>query len=339
VPPEDRRARASKRWPRSAVPIVIILGLWIQPAAPAQTSTVRILAKPPTWTPQTSASFRFSSAGVECRLDEHRDPLAPWKACEDDPHTVEGLDEGRHRLEVRSAGGAPDAEPEDRWAWTVDLTPPAVARIYEPDALWQLRRHVTVSWGASDDRSGIADYDVRYDDWAPGGSARADVRWVRRSKVTGAGFAARGGRTYCLQAIARDRAGNRAPGWSRRRCFALPLDDPALDRHGRWIRRTNRFGYFLDGYSETTQRGAWASRRVVARRIALVATMCPRCGSVAVRWRGRVVKRVRLRAASTRRRTLIPVTSFSGRRRGTVRVDVISAGRPVRVDGLGVSAV
>jgi hypothetical protein len=310
-------------------------------ASAAAAQTVSVVGGPPPWTNRTTAAFRFSTTeptSMECRLDAHRDPATPWQPCADG-HAVPGpLAEGRHVLEVRSAG-APNAPAEDSWVWRIDITPPTVPRLFEPDNLWQKERNVSLSWGASDVPSGIGDYSVWYDWWKAGGGGRADIRWVRRSTITGATFVATPGRTYCFEAMARDRAGNPAPRWSSRRCFALPLDDRALERHGRWTRRDNITPYFLDSYAQTKQRGAWARLEVVGKRFALVATKCPSCGSVVVRWRGRVVKRLSLRATAIRRNQLVPITSLARPRRGILRVDVTSAGRTVRIEGVGVSRV
>jgi hypothetical protein len=199
---------------------------------------------------------------------------------------------------------------------------------------------VAVAWGASDAYSGIGRYSVRYDMWSARGPVQTDVEWVPLGTATGAGFGAVPGRTYCVEVLAQDRAGNSALQWSARRCFAAPLDDAAFDRRpGSWKRQTDLDGYYLDDYLQTRERGAWLRQEVVGRRLALLATTCPRCGSVAVLWRGRVVRRVDLSAATTTKSKLIPLVRFARRQRGTVRIEVTSTGRRVRIDGLGVSAV
>ena len=319
-----------------AVAVTVPILLYVSAGAAAPALPVTITHGPPYWTAATDAFFRFSTADpLECRLDAHRDPRATWEACAD-PYTVAGpLPQGRHVLEVRPTG---DPDAGDTWTWRIDVAAPTVPALLEPETFWQRDRNVTVSWSATDDLSGIGDYTVRYDEWAANGFASLAVPWATASKVTGATFIARGGRTYCFEATARDRAGNAAPGWSPRRCFAVPLDDRAFERRGRWARRTDTPGYFLETYLESMQRGAWARREVVATRIALLVTKCPRCGSVAVRWRGRLVKEISLTAARTRPSKLVPIATFRAPERGVLRVDVTSAGRPVRIDGLGVSA-
>jgi hypothetical protein len=312
----------------------------LAPASGQAARDVKIVSGPAAWTNARSASFGLSSAepgGIECRLDAHIRPRADWARCEDG-HKVPGpLPEGRHVLEVRTAGG-PSA-PEDSWTWRVDVTPPSVPRVFEPTRRWHLEKHVTASWGATDSYSGIFAYDVRYDVWSAGGSASMNVPWLETATVTGATFRARTGRTYCLRVGVQDRARNPAPALSPPRCFARPLDDRALGRRGLWSRRTGVDGYLGSSYIETTRQGAFARTTVFAKRLLLVATRCPRCGVVEVRWRGRLVKTVDLSAAKRTKSARIPLVSLPTLERGTVRIDVASTDLRIRIDGVGASAV
>jgi hypothetical protein len=312
-----------------AVPVALCLS----GAASAQTGpTVAVVSGPPAWTDETSATFGFETSeptDLECRLD-----FATWVPCADG-YTIPGpLGEGRHDLDVR-----PDSAPANLVSrmWRVDVTRPSAPKMFEPDGLWQVTRFVTASWGgASDPLSGIASFSVRYDRWTAAGAMRRQL-WLRQTKATGATLVGRTGRTYCLQAIARDKAGNRSPDWSGRRCFAVPADPRSLDRSRHW--RDGGIGSLMGGSLQTVRKGAWARREVVARRLSLVVTKCPRCGRVAVSWRGQVVKTIDLRASRTRGGRVVPIVSFPGRTRGTLRVEVLSSGRAVRLEGLGVSAV
>jgi hypothetical protein len=317
----------------SVTSAVFLLFVLVPAAATAQ--TVGIVSGPPHWTNQASASFRIAASeptGIECRLDG----LGGWHPCSEE-HRVPGpLAEGRHVLEARSAGGS--GEPPDAWTWRVDLTPPTVATIHEPEGLWQPRQIVPVSWIASDAYSGVGLYFLRYDMWSARGASRADVDWMSRTKVTGAAFRAMSGRTYCLEGTAQDRAGNASPAWSSPRCFAVPLDDAALERSPGWKRRTARDGYFEGSFVQTRERGAWARQRIVAKRVVLVATKCPGCGSLTVRWRGVVIATIDLERARTRRSMLVPLARFATTRQGWLRLDVTSSGKLVRIDGLGASA-
>jgi hypothetical protein len=323
--------RASARGARRLTIAAAVL-LLLPASAQAGAQDVQIVSGPPAWTNQTSASFGLESdepGSIECRLDG-----ADWKPCRDGQRIPGPLAEGGHVLEARTGGGAAD----DRWTWRVDVTAPTVPRIFEPTGRWHSERYVTASWGATDSLSGVGAYDVRYDIWAATGSAATNVRWLENSTVTGAAFRARAGRTYCLRVAVEDRAGNPAPGVSPRRCFARPLDDAVLELRGGWARRTGAAGYQQGSYVETTRRDAFARTIVSAKRLLLVATRCPGCGSVEVRWRGRVVRTVHLRAPRTTKSAHIPLVSLQARERGTLRLDVVSSARRVRIDGVGASA-
>ena len=332
----ERASTRGARW----LTIATAVSLLLPALAHAGARDVEIVSGPPAWTNERSASFGLSSdepGSIECRLDAHVHPRADWDPCEDG-HTLSGrLPEGRHVLEVRTAGN-PGA-PEDSWTWRVDVTPPSVPTVYEPTGRWYLERHVSASWGATDSYSGIFAYDVSYDVWSADGSASADLPWLESATVTGAPFPARTGRTYCLRVGVQDRAGNLAPGLSPPRCFARPLDDGALERGGLWTRRTGVDGYMGSSYVETTRHGAFARTTVFARRLLLVATRCPGCGIVEVRWRGQVVRTVDLSASRTTKRARIPLVSLPAGERGTVRIDVVSSDLRVRIDGVGASAV
>ena len=74
-----------------------------------------------------------------------------------------------------------------------------------------------------------------------------------------------------------------------------------------------------------------------AKRLALVATRCPRCGTVSVFWDTGVSRKVRLTAPSVRKRQIIPLVAFDFVRTVAIRIVVASTGRPVRVEGLAAS--
>jgi hypothetical protein len=92
-------------------------------------------------------------------------------------------------------------------------------------------------------------------------------------------------------------------------------------------------GYFAGTVVTATARGASLTRTGVPRgRMALVVSRGRGFGSVGVFYRGRLVRRVDLASASSRDRVVVALPRMTGS--GTVRVEVLTAGRPVRVDGL-----
>jgi hypothetical protein len=145
------------------------------------------------------------------------------------------------------------------------------------------------------------------------------------------------GSTYCFRATAADAAGNVSPP-SAEACTSVPLDNPALRHLGGWKTRQGD-GYYLGTYSQTRRYGATLRLKAVsARRLAIVATTCPRCGAISVFLGRKLLRNVNLAANVIHKRRLIVIGSFPQVRTGSLRVKVISSGRIVRIDGLGVSA-
>ena len=71
-------------------------------------------------------------------------------------------------------------------------------------------------------------------------------------------------------------------------------------------------------------------------RLALLATTCPTCGKVGVYVNATLIGTVDLHAATAHNRQLIALPPFA-LRTGTVTLKVLTAGKLVRIDGLGVS--
>ena len=75
---------------------------------------------------------------------------------------------------------------------------------------------------------------------------------------------------------------------------------------------------------------------VVARRIALVATTCPTCGTVKIYWGSTLLRTIKLTSATTVNRKLIAVTTFTSVRKGTRTIKVSSTSRKVIIDGVAI---
>jgi hypothetical protein len=276
-----------------------------------------------------NAVFAFGGARArrfECSLDG-----AAFRACTS-PAAVSGLVDGAHRFRVRAIdeSGRPDPTPATR-TWTVDITPPAVRL----GALPAVRRALgfPVRWSATDARSGVASYDVRYREATWRGPFTRLIPWQAATTATRAPFGGRPGSTYCFSARAVDTLGNRS-AWTRENCTALPLDDRELAGGTRWVRRSGD-GYYLATYSASSARGAALVRRGVrAKRLSLLVGMCPRCGTVRVFWNGALIRTLPLTARAIRRSVLVDVASFRRLRTGTLTVRVRSARKRVEVDGL-----
>ena len=76
---------------------------------------------------------------------------------------------------------------------------------------------------------------------------------------------------------------------------------------------------------------------MVARRVALVVSTCPTCGSVKVYWNGAYKKTISLRSSTTRNKVLVSALSFSSVRSGTLKLVVSSSSKRVLVDGVAIN--
>ncbi|HEX5827570.1 MAG TPA: hypothetical protein VFY23_08625, partial [Candidatus Limnocylindrales bacterium] len=150
---------------------------------------------------------------------------------------------------------------------------------------------------------------------------------------TGATLPLTAGSTYCVSSLVRDDAGL-VSAWSAETCTAVPLDDRSLTRSSGWTAGTGS-AYYRGTYLRTTRLGAKLTRTDVrARRLSLVATTCPTCGSVKVYWGSTFLKTVSLRSTTTMNQRVLPLATFSSARTGTVTIKVVSSARRVTIDGL-----
>ncbi|GAA4811372.1 hypothetical protein ACFQ0K_03925 [Nocardioides caeni] len=147
-------------------------------------------------------------------------------------------------------------------------------------------------------------------------------------RVTGLGAG-----THVLQARATDRAGNTdATGAARH--WTVPVPARSLRRSAGWTLPASRASY--DGrVLATSRRGASATVAARnARRVVLVANGGATHGTVRVYAGRTLLKTVSLRTARTTTKRLIPITTFGTAFTGTIKVVVVTNGRPVRLEGI-----
>jgi hypothetical protein len=162
------------------------------------------------------------------------------------------------------------------------------------------------------------------------------VAWQAVVPGTSGNLALVAGSTYCLSVAAHDVDGYVGP-WSAERCTATPLDDRSLSRKGSWASGTGS-AYYRGTWIRSTALGATAVRASVqAKRISIVVTTCPTCGSVKVYWGSTLLRTVSLVSSTAANRKVIAVATFASVRSGTVTVKVSTSGRKVLVDGLAIS--
>jgi hypothetical protein len=197
-----------------------------------------------------------------------------------------------------------------------------------------------VSVVGSDTGSGVASYDLRYRSTTYGGTTsrwQYPAGWQRTTRTAFTSPALRPGRTYCFETRAHDVAGNRS-AWSATRCVTRVLDDTALDVSGGWTRRSVD-GYYQHTVTTATAQGSAASLAgTQSRRLAIVATTCPTCGTVGIFIGGTTVATFDLRTSAVHRRAVLVVPGVAFRS-GPLVVRVLSRSGRVELDGVGISSV
>jgi len=278
-----------------------------------------------------------SSVGtLDCSLDDASPAPCPVGTFTDyrgaRSVALSGVADGSHVLHVKPTDAATNTQTYDL-QFTVDTSKPTVS-MTRPNVPFQLSRSVRVAWTGQDATSGLAGFAV---------SQRSATRssgfgaWSAPS-VLGPGTTSKSygslalGSTYCFSVTAKDQVGNVSTPSSR--CTAIPLDDRSLTRSSGWTLETHS-GWFEGTSVSTKQLGRTLSIGATLKRIGLVAQVCPSCGSVGVYVGSTLVKKVGLAADQTSRR-LILLPTFS-LRSGNVIVKVLSSGKTVRIDALGVS--
>lgn len=231
----------------------------------------------------------------------------------------------------------PASDPAPPPPAAVDTVAPTIA-LRALAGRFTLGNRAAIRWTAADSGAGLANVDVRWQRARYDGKFGAFVypaTWQATTATSVTMTRLSRGYTYCLSARARDGAGN-VSAWSSAQCVATALDDRALT--GRRWSRAKGSSYYAATVSMAKAKGAALTRTATqTRRISIVATRCAKCGKVDVLWNGKLLKRLDLRAARTSNRVVLPVTTFSGVRTGTLTVRVASSGRPVHIDGVGFS--
>jgi len=121
-------------------------------------------------------------------------------------------------------------------------------------------------------------------------------------------------------------------------CVASPEDDWVLHKGSGW-RKVKSAGYWQGSAVRAKAKGSHLTYRTTqATSLALVVRTCPGCGTVKVVW-GSLSKTVDLRSSKDRRRVVIPLAARAKGLSQRVKITVTSSGKPVYVDGLGVSTV
>jgi uncharacterized repeat protein (TIGR01451 family) len=223
--------------------------------------------------------------------------------------------------------GTPDTTPPD----SVQLLGAQLGRVF------QVGTALTLGFAAHDDAPGALQFDLR-ERSAPARTGFGPYRTVLSAATgTQTRLELARGTTACFSLRARDASANTSD-WTSERCTAIPLGASQLRRHGAW-RASASTSSDLGPLETTSSLGATLTLTgVSARRLALVATRCATCGAVTVSFAGHRVATISLTSKRAAANALIQLHPFAGVRRGTLVITSISRGRPVRVQGVGISA-
>lgn len=209
--------------------------------------------------------------------------------------------------------------------------PPAPAIQTLPSRAVQATKTFGLRWGAS---VPVNSYDVvvRRASYA-WGSFTSEQPFRSATPYTTGSFSGTLGYTYCFRARARNTDGATSL-WSKT-CTTQPIDERSLARTGKWSAGSNSRAY-LGTFLRSIKRGSTLRRNALGiKQIWVVATKCPTCGRVDV-YVGRTrVARLNLYASRTVRRQMIRAVTLLSPRSGTVTLRVMSSGRPVIIEGLG----
>ena len=276
---------------------------------------VLITSKPAALTASSSAIFSFSGtdgtdAASSLRYLCSRDG-ATASACTG-PVTYTALTSAVHTFTVKVLDPSGNSRTA-AYSWRVDRVVPTLI-MTAPATGYSLTTSLAPAWSAKDVGGGLANVDVRWARAAWNGGFTAAVypsTWQKTTATKATLSSVAPGYTYCFSARARDKAGNLS-AWSAPRCSAVAMDDRSLAVSAGWSRVTS--SVFYRSTATVTSRSAVTLTRtgVQAKRIYLVATRCPTCGTVGVYWNGTLIKKVSLYSSTLARRSVIGITTFTG---------------------------
>jgi hypothetical protein len=289
--------------------------------------SITVTAKDATGATATTyrGSVRFSSSDVHAGLP--RD------------YTFTAADNGRHTFTsgvTLMTAGAQEVRVRDRATSAIEgaqtgvnvtttVAPPTASMTALP--LYRTTLAVPLAWTGT----GAVSYDVRYRRAAWSGGFGSPVIWKWATTATSGSFTAAKGYTYCFSARSRAASGG-VSTWTAETCTTTPIDDRLLTATGSWTRGTGT-AYFGGTFSRSTTAGARLTRTNARyKRLVLVATTCPTCGTVAVYAGSTLLKEISLYSATTVNQKRLTVRTYAALQSGTVSVRVKS-GRAI-VDGL-----
>ena len=213
-----------------------------------------------------------------------------------------------------------------------DRTAPSPPTFSAPPKRFTLTKGFAVKWSASDAGTGVKNYDVRYRVAPRNGGFGSYKTLLAATTSTSTNFTGNPGSAYCFSARARDNAGNLS-SYGPEKCTAIPVDDRTATAKGSWTRPASSSA-FLNTLSVSSTSGSTLTLTgVQAQYLALLVQTCSTCGKVEVRWNGALKVTVNTSTTTTQNQKLFAVANLGSVQTGTLQIKVITAGKPVRIDG------
>jgi hypothetical protein len=218
---------------------------------------------------------------------------------------------------------------------TVKGTTPT-ATLKSPTSPFTLSSKASLTWSGADfgGGSGLSYFELRterakyngaFGSWSVGGHLSPSTTSAHPSLVAGY--------DYCFEVRATDKTAHQS-AWTSPRCTARPLDDKSLTASNHWTHKTGS-AYYLDTYSTTTHIGATLTRTTAhLDRVAVVATRCQTCGEVGIYAGSKLIGKVNLSHSSTVHQWLDVLPKFTLK---TATITILSIGKIVQIDGLGIT--
>lgn len=305
-----------------------------QPGGTKHTVTVKAIAADGLASSTYRGAIRFSSDDASASLPADYTFTAADNGMHTFPDGAMFMTAGTHEIRVRDKADSSLTGAQSGIFVTSSIAPPTATIAALPP--WKAATGIALKWDGAAGTFPVGSYDVQYRRAPWNGAYGPAVAWKSATAAKSATFTGAAGSTYCFSARARDTLGGVSP-WTAETCTAVPLDDRSLSRTGAWTLGTGA-SYYASTYSQATATGSRLTRTgVQAKRIAITATTCPTCGSVGVYWGSKLLKQLSLASATTVYRKLIPVTTFTDVKNGTLSIRVTSGGKPVVVDGVAIS--
>jgi hypothetical protein len=216
---------------------------------------------------------------------------------------------------------------------TVVGSSPPTARLRKPHLPVQLGRVVRLAWSGSTPVGSLTGFRVQAARAHFNGSLGRfrDIPGPSVRTTTSARFTGKLGNTYCFRVSSMNSIDRRSP-FTKPSCVALPVDDRALRASSGWARAKSHATPSKTLSVSSTKGATLTLRHVHARQVGVSFLTCGGCGTVEVTFAGRRVAQVdTARSGSTARFSISK--AFAKDRVGTLTITVLTAHKPVRVDG------